>query len=511
LWQVRFLPSLLPAEKQSQIPMIKVFADVSRTADRGSFMKGKENSDKRSELPGVDTVLKQKNIIELVSRHGHELVTYVIRDVIDDVRKDMLTGKKAPGIEPIAKMVCEKVKTFSYPSLKRVINATGVVLHTNLGRAPLGQKVLEELKDIILGYSNLEFNLKKASRGERNEHVVSLLRFITGAEDALVVNNNAAAIILALNTFAKDREVIISRGELIEIGGSFRIPEIMAASGAKMVEVGTTNMTHLADYEKAINENTALILKVHKSNYYIKGFSDEVPLKELVKLAHSRGLPVLYDIGSGLLRKPKNLPHLEEPDVRTSLREGADLVTFSGDKLLGGPQAGIITGKSQWVSTLKKAPMMRALRVGKLTLSVLSTVIRCYFNDRNLVESLPLFSMLGRTKEDLKKSAGALGSKLAGSGITSRVVKSTGQCGGGSLPNLEIDSFAVSLTCEHKSQKKRSLFAEVVFRKLLDLDTPILGILRRGEILFDVLTLSEADFPYITAAISQIISSQVKK
>jgi L-seryl-tRNA(Ser) seleniumtransferase len=481
------------------------------TANRGSFMKGKENSDKRRELPGVDTVLEQKSIIELVSRHGHELVAYVVRDVIGDVRKDMLTDKEAPGIESIAKMVCEKVKTFSSPSLKRVINATGVVLHTNLGRAPLGQKVLEELKDIIPGYSNLEFNLKKASRGERNEHVVSLLRFITGAEDALVVNNNAAGIILALNTFAKDREVIISRGELIEIGGSFRIPEIMAASGAKMVEVGTTNKTHLADYEKAIDENTALILKVHKSNYYIKGFSDEVPLKELVKLAHSGEIPVLYDIGSGLLRKPKNLPLREEPDVRTALREGADLVTFSGDKLLGGPQAGIIAGKSQWVSTLKKAPMMRALRVGKLTISVLSTVIRSYFNDRTLVESLPLFSMLGRTREDLKKSAGTLVSKLADSGITSRVVKSIGQCGGGSLPNLEIDSFAVSLTCEHKSQKKRSLFAGGVFRKLLDLDTPILGILRRGEILFDVLTLSEADFPYITAAISQILSTGEKK
>jgi L-seryl-tRNA(Ser) seleniumtransferase len=290
--------------------------------------ENRENSDRRRELPGVDTVLKQENIIGLVSRHGHELVAYVIRDVIDEIRTDMLTGKQAPGIEQIAETVCEKIKVFSSPTLKRVVNATGVVLHTNLGRAPLGEKVLEELKDIIRGYSNLEFNLKKASRGQRNDHVVSLLRFITGAEDAVVVNNNAAAIILALNTLAKNREVIISRGELIEIGGSFRIPEIMAASGAKMVEVGTTNKTHLADYEKAINQNTALIVKVHKSNYYIKGFSEEVPLKELVKLAHSAGLPVLYDIGSGLLRKPGNLPLREEPDVKTSLREGADLVTF---------------------------------------------------------------------------------------------------------------------------------------------------------------------------------------
>jgi len=459
----------------------------------------------------VDTVLKQNNIIELISRYGHELVTYMIRDVIDDVRKGILKGKEATGIEQIAEMVCEKVNTFSHPSLKRVINATGVVLHTNLGRAPMGKKVLDEVKDIILGYSNLEFNLKKGSRGQRNEHVASLLRFITGAEDVLVVNNNAAGIILALNTFAKNREVIISRGELIEIGDSFRIPDIMAASGAKMVDVGTTNKTHLSDYEKAINKNTSLILKVHKSNYYIGGFTEEVPLKELVKLAHSRELPVLYDIGSGLLRKPKNLPLLEEPDVRTSLHQGVDLVTFSGDKLLGGPQSGIIAGKREWVSVLKTAPMMRALRVGKFTISALSTVIRSYLNDRTLVESLPLFSMLERTEEDLKKSAEAFVSKLADSGITSRVVKSTGQCGGGTLPNLELNSFAVSLACEHKSQNERSLFAENVFIKLLDLDYPILGILRQGEILFDVLTLSEADFPYIAAAISQILSSQVEK
>ena len=217
-------------------------------------MKDKENRDKLRELPGVDTVLKQKNIVELILRYGHELVTYVIREVIDDVRKVILKGKQTPDIEQIAEMICEKVKTFSYPSLKKIINATGIVIHTNLGRAPMGKKVLEEVKDIIPGYSNLEFDLKKGSRGQRNEHVVSLLRFITGAEDALVVNNNAAGIILALNTFAKNREVIISRGELIEIGGSFRIPDIMAASGAKMVEVGTTNKTHLSDYEKAIKK-----------------------------------------------------------------------------------------------------------------------------------------------------------------------------------------------------------------------------------------------------------------
>ncbi len=471
-------------------------------------MKDNKNRKKLRELPGVDTVLEEKSIKELVSQHGQKLITYLVREVLSEARNDVLKGKSPPAMEAIAGKVRDQAESFSRPSLKHVVNATGVIIHTNLGRAPLGEKVLEDLKNIIRGYSNLEFNLKKASRGQRNDHVVSLLKFITGAEDALVVNNNAAAIILALNTFAKDKEVIISRGELIEIGDSFRIPEIMAASGAKMIEVGTTNKTHLSDYEKAVNENTALILKVHKSNYYLEGFKAEVPLKKLVKLAHGRGIPVFYDIGSGLLRKPENLPLKDEPDVRTSLSEGADLVTFSGDKLLGGPQSGIVAGKRERVSVLSKAPMMRALRVGKLTISALSTVIRSYFDDRTLMKSLPLFAMLERREEELKKSAETLVHKLAESGVQSRVVKSTGQCGGGTLPHLKINSFAAALTCERKSPKERSAFAEKVFHKLLNLDYPIVAVLRQGKILFDVLTLSQSDFPYIATALSRVVSLQ---
>lgn len=474
------------------------------------FMNDNKKRNKLRELPGVDTVLKEKSIQRLVSQSGQKLTTYLIREVLSKIRNDVLQGKSSPAIEDIALKVREKAETFSSPSLKPVINATGVIIHTNLGRAPLGEKVLDELKNIIRGYSNVEFNLKKAARGQRNDHTVSLLKFITGAEDAIIVNNNAAAIILTLNTFAKDKEVIISRGELIEIGGSFRIPEIMAASGAKMVEVGTTNKTHLADYEKAVSENTALILKVHKSNYYIEGFKAEVPLKELVKLAHGRGIPVLYDIGSGLLRKPENLPLQDEPDVRTSLSEGADLVTFSGDKLLGGPQSGIIAGKKEMVSVLSKAPMMRALRVGKLTISALSTVIRSYFDDRTLIKSLPLFAMMERNEEELKKNAESLSHKLAESGVQSKVVTSTGQCGGGTLPHLKINSFAVVLVCEQNSPKERSAFAERVFHKLLNLDYPIVAVLRQGEILLDVLTLSPVDFPYICDALSRIVSSQEK-
>jgi len=471
-------------------------------------MKDNENRKRLRELPGVDTVLEEKRIKELVARHGQKLTVYVVRQVLCEVRDDVLKGNAPPLMESIVSRVCEKTEFFSRSSLKPVVNATGVIIYTNLGRAPLGEKVMEELKPIIRGYSNLEFDLEKACRGQRNDHVIDLLKYITGAEDALVVNNNAAGIILSLNTFAKGKEVIISRGELIEIGGSFRIPEIMAASGAKMVEVGTTNKTHPSDYKKAVTENTALILKVHKSNYYIEGFKAEVPLKELVKLAHNRGIPVLYDIGSGLLRKPGNLPLRDEPDVKTSLREGADLVTFSGDKLLGGPQSGIVAGKKEMISVLKKAPMMRALRVGKLTISALSTVIRGYFEDRTLVKSLPLFTMLERKEEALKKSAQVLTQKLAEAGIESTVVKSTGQCGGGTLPHLKINSYAVALTCKQKSRKERSVFAEKVFHKLLNLDYPIVAVLRQGEILFDVLTLSQADLAYICDTLSRIIPPQ---
>jgi L-seryl-tRNA(Ser) seleniumtransferase len=468
------------------------------------------NDGQLKKLPAVELVLKQKNIVDLVSKYGREPVTHTIRQVMHQARQEILRGKDAPGIHQLVLKVCERAALLSSPPLRRVINATGVVLHTNLGRAPLGKKVLNDIKDIILGYSNLEFDLKTASRGKRDEHVIPLLKFITGAEDAVVVNNNAAGLLLALHTLARDREVIISRGEIIEIGGSFRIPEILAASGARMVEVGTTNKTHLSDYENAVNENTALILKVHTSNYVIQGFTEEVSLKELVKLAQSRDLPVLYDIGSGLLRKPENLPLEQEPDVKTSIAEGADLVFFSGDKLLGGPQSGIIAGKKCLISRLKGVPMMRALRVGKLTLAALSSVMRSYFNHQPLKDSLPLFSMLEQKEEELEKRARLLYRKLTGLGVKARIVKSTGQCGGGTLPALKINSFAVAVVSDsdQQSQKTRSEFAEKLFAKLLELDCPVMGILRRGEILFDVLTLSKPDISYISSTISGAVFSR---
>lgn len=459
------------------------------------------------QIPAVDKVLEIPEIKDLISQYGHGLVVFTIREVIDEVRKEVLEGKKTISLVPLVTAVNQRVRQFDSASIKPVINGTGVVLHTNLGRAPLGNKILKDIEKIITGYSNLELDVKKAVRGKRNQHIAPLLRFITGAQDALVVNNNAAGLILTLHSLAKGKEVIISRGELVEIGDSFRIPEILAASGAVMKEVGATNKTYLADYENAVNENTGLILKVHKSNYVIKGFSQEVTLKELSKHPALKHIPVVYDIGSGLLRKPAGLPLTDEPDVRTAIKDGADLVTFSGDKLLGGPQSGIVAGKRQLISQLSKAPMMRALRVGKLTIAALSSAVRCYLNDAALKESLPLFGMLEQSKEQLQQKATLLLKLLIGTGVKAKMVNSKGQCGGGTLPLLEIDSFAVNIVSEAGTKKQRGLFAEQVYRKLLNLELPILGILRQGEFFLDILTVQESDFSYIVTALSEVTSA----
>lgn len=469
-----------------------------------------KNKDQIRRLPGVDIVLKQKSIADMVEKYGHQLVTALVREIIRNNRSEILKGKKAPDMELIVADVHQLAQSISRKSLKKVFNATGIILNTNLGRAPLGEKVLADLADIVLGYSNLEFNLEMGSRGQRGMHVDTLLKFICGAEDVLVVNNNAAGILLALNTLANQKEVIVSRGELVEIGGSFRIPDIMAASGAKMVEVGTTNKTHLSDYEKAITEDTALILKVHKSNYSIQGFTKEVPLKELVELAHSKGLAVLYDIGSGLLKKLGPLSSTDEPDVRTALSDGADMVTFSGDKLLGGPQAGILAGKKELISCMSSAPLMRALRVGKLTHTALSSVIRSFLDDQSLVDSIPIYRMLQRTEKEINKSAVKLLKKITASGIQAKIVKTYGQCGGGTLPSFKINSYAIALVFNHKSQKMRSAAAERVYYKLLALEFPIIGILRRGEVIFDLLTISEADIAYIGAEVAKAAIADLK-
>lgn len=442
-------------------------------------------------LPGVDKLLNHDSIKELSKSNSKETLTWFIKQTIDRLRQSALAGEQIPPAEEIIEHIKTQILELHSKSLKPVINASGVIIHTNLGRSPFGEKLLAEVNEVLLGYNNLEFNLEAASRGSRYTHVTKLLQYLTGAEDVLVVNNNAAAIMLVLRQFAKAREVIISRGELIEIGGSFRMPDIMSASDCHMVEVGTTNKTKVSDFENALTENTAMLLKVHQSNYIIQGFTTEATLEELVKLGQAHNIPVVYDMGSGLLRKA-NIEFLKDkPDVKTTLDTGIDLVTFSGDKLLGGPQAGIIAGKKELIAKLKKNPLTRALRVGKETLAMLETIALAYLDEKKLIGLSPIFQMMTAKPEALHKKALRLQQLLKDKNIASTIMDSEGQAGGGSLPGKTIQSFAVQIDFGDVSRNQRTLFAEEIYTKLLRLEKPLLGVLRKGHLTFDVLTIME--------------------
>jgi L-seryl-tRNA(Ser) seleniumtransferase len=370
--------------------------------------------------------------------------------------------------------------------------------------------VLKEIAPVVRGYANLEYDLNGARRGHRIDHVAGILKFLTGAEEVAVVNNNAAAIILALHTFAKGKEVIISRGELIEIGGAFRIPEIMAAAGAKMVEVGTTNRTRLSDYEKATGPKTALIVKAHTSNYSITGFTEEATVADLAAFAHKKGVPFLYDIGSGLVRKPRGMPGLDEPLVQTAIACGADMVAFSCDKLLGGPQAGVIAGRGDLIKKLSRAPLMRALRIGKLSLAALSSVCRAYIEDNGLAAANPTVLFLERSLEDRRRLAHRLLDAFNTLGIRAEIAESFGQAGGGTLPNLKLESAAVALVPPlSASAKQRGEFAEKLFAALLKAERPVLGVLREGVLLFDCFALFDDEVPLIAAGVAACMGSMV--
>lgn len=460
-------------------------------------------------IPAVGTLINKPEIKPLIKIYGRKLVTYSLRKVIDIFRDALPTSETTTlDIDTIVAEVSALIERITIPSLKPIINATGVVLHTNLGRAPLGEKILDDLKPIITGYSNVEFDLRVGCRGHRNEHIVELLRYLTGAENVLLVNNNAAAIILILHTFAKGKEVIISRGELIEIGGSFRIPEIMSAGGVKMVEVGTTNKTRLSDYEEALSPRTNLIFKAHKSNFTMSGFTEEVFIQDLTRFSHEHGLPIVYDVGSGLLRKPASLPLEHEPDVRSVIQSGVDLATFSCDKLLGGPQGGIIAGERALIAKLAKNPLLRALRVGKLTIGALISACRNYLSDETLVKNNPTFAMLEQSKEAIIKRAEKLIKNLLHYNIPSEITKGIAQVGGGTLPDLKMDSTAVRLIPPEKEKRKRQAFAENMFYKLANRKHPIVAVLREGNLIFEVFSIYDDDVPKIAEAVRDILNRE---
>jgi L-seryl-tRNA(Ser) seleniumtransferase len=450
-------------------------------------------------LPGVDKFLASPEMEPLLCAHGKELVVFAIRHALEHHRQQIKLLQAPPEFNQIVAKITEIINLHE-KNLKKVFNATGVVIHTNLGRAPLGEKMLNDSFEVLKGYNNLEFNLKSGERGNRNDHAESLLKFLTGAEGVLVVNNAAAAVLLILRAFAKGKEVVVSRGELVEIGGSFRIPDIMKASDCKMVEVATTNKTKIADYQNAIGPNTAMFLKVHKSNYVIKGFTQEVSVEDLTKLGKQHNIPVVFDLGTGLLRKVNHPEIDQEPNVKDVLKSGVDLVCFSGDKLMGGPQAGIITGKAKYIDILKKEPMLRALRVCKTTLALLETACKYFLNDADLGAKNQVYNTFRKEKKEILAAAELLKGLLARGGISSKIVESSGQVGGGSLPDTTIESNSVMLV-HGNSNKERSEYAEKMYRQLLLQKNPVLGVLKQGNISFDLLTLDPNEINLVAQSI----------
>jgi L-seryl-tRNA(Ser) seleniumtransferase len=444
------------------------------------------------QLPAIDKLLSLPEMQALQDSYARPLVTEALRSVVAEIRDQILQGSiklELPEPEGYAILARQRIKEKTRSPLRTVVNATGTVTHTNLGRALLSPSACESLQNAAQNYVNLEYDLETGKRGHRDRITEPLLQHLTGCEASTVVNNNAAAVLIALQTVAQGKEVIVSRGELIEIGGAFRIPDVMAASGAILREVGTTNRTHLRDYAGAINENTALILKVHPSNYKIVGFTTTPEMDELTELGTEHGIPTMEDLGSGALidLSTYGLPH--EPVVADRIESGVDIVTFSGDKLLGGPQAGIIVGKSEWIQQIRKNPLMRALRVDKLTIAALSATLLTYFNPDALLTQFPMLHRYTRTIDELHDTAKKIADRLKvifAENVAVEITETHSQIGSGSLPVETLPSVAVVLSPLEISAGKLAEY----FR---DGSTPIIGRIENEQLWFDVRTLYEKE------------------
>jgi len=422
------------------------------------------------DLPSVDELLRD----ERLASEPHELVVATARRVLDEVREEVKAGAD-PG--PLVDRIAAELAQARRPSLRRVLNATGVLVHTNLGRAPLADAALARVAEVGAGYSNLEYDLETGERGSRQDHLADVLRRLTGADAALVVNNNAAAVLLALAALAEGREVVVSRGELIEIGDGFRIPDVLARSGARLVEVGTTNRTRAADYERVIGPETAVLLRVHQSNFRVLGFTERPELGELATIAKRTGIPLVDDLGSGALA------HLgDEPTPAESLRAGADLVCFSGDKLLGGPQAGIVVGRADLVERLRRHPLQRALRADKLTLAALEGTLQLAL-DPATRDDVPVLRMLHEAIESVRARAERLAQLVGG-----EVEETVARVGGGALPLAELPSAACAVE-------------ESLAERLRHGDPPVVALVRDGRTLLDCRTLTDAEAEEVAAAV----------
>ena len=450
--------------------------------------------DTPDKLPSVDRLLNDLHIATLVDDHGAPLVTQCARNVLDKIRQQVLAGKSFESSDLISSLSEDVTRTIR-PSLRPVINLTGTVLHTNLGRAVLPTSAIDAMMEIARGASNLEFDIIAGKRGDRHQHLEALACQLTGAERALVVNNNAAAILLTLNSLALRREVAVSRGELIEIGGAFRMPDIMSRAGCKLVEVGTTNRTHVKDYETAIGSRTALLMKVHTSNYQIQGFTSDVAEAQLAGIAHTHNLPLVTDLGSGSLINLEDygLPH--EPTAGEALTAGADLVTFSGDKLLGGPQAGIIAGRRDLIEKIKRNPMTRAMRPDKVTLAALQAVLQLYKNPARLAEELPTLRYLTRDVVEIEQLAIRLAPLMQKCCAAFKVVVSDteAQVGSGAIPVDTLASVALKITQPEVRRPGKALNKlAAAFREL---PIPVIGRITDDALWFDLRCLeNEAEF-----------------
>ncbi len=480
--------------------------------------QGPELSESLRQVPSVDSLLRHAAIMRLLDEFPRSELLLATRAVLEQRRSALLAGASAAlDVPAIALDIRQRLHQRNQSHLRRVINATGIVLHTGLGRAPLPQEAIEAVTQVASGYCNLELDLATGERGDRHEHVRELLCELTGAESGLVVNNNAAATLLTLRALAFEREVIVSRGQLVEIGGSYRMPEIMAAAGCRMVEVGTTNRTRIGDYQRAITPQTAALLRVHTSNYRIEGFVESVEIAQLAALRDKRAaeLCVLDDLGSGLLEAPSSAaafgdagrrpfagsdaPAWDEPSVRESISHGADVVLFSGDKLLGGPQAGVIVGRRALLDRLQRDPLMRTFRPDKMTLAALEATLRLYRDPAALRRKLPVQAMLHRTRTELEHAAqelaAGIGAALPGATIACEPDRSF--AGGGSLPTLAFDTFVVrvrlrGVECAHLAQSLRLR------------EQPVICRLHDASLVFDVRTLLGGDSEAIVAALCEL-------
>ncbi|MHB9096237.1 MAG: L-seryl-tRNA(Sec) selenium transferase [Syntrophales bacterium] len=464
-------------------------------------------------LPKIDEMMLLLERGERFAGVPRELVREACRSVVEGLRERILrekgdgTGLRLPTREAAAAQAAQVLDGFRSYRLRRVINATGVILHTNLGRAPLCREALERIVEVARGYSNLEYDLEKGERGLRYDHIRRLLCALAGAEDALVVNNNAAAVLLVLNSLAEGKEAIVSRGELIEIGGEFRIPEVMEKSGARLKEVGTTNRTRLADYEEAIGPETGLILKVHTSNFRVVGFTEEAELSSLVEIGKKHGLPVMDDLGSGCFIELDRYGLEREPTVRDCIATGVDVVTFSGDKLLGGPQAGIILGKREILERIRRNPLNRALRIDKLTLAALEATMVKYLRPAEALTDIRVLKALTEPLEAVRKRArrlAALVRRALPEAVKVTLMDGASMAGGGSLPTREIPTVLIGLRAANVS-------AATIEEGLRRGEVPVIVRVADDRVLFDLRTVDADEFAEIRAALCAVLAERGKQ